>query len=61
MAASAFSINYYLTELFDVSMFVYIRENIWMFITIVAIELVALFGISFLVSFLFVRSLNKKI
>jgi hypothetical protein len=28
MAASAFSINYYLTELFDVSMFVYIRENI---------------------------------
>lgn len=61
MAASVFSINHYLTELFNVSMFVYIRENIGMFITIIAIELVALFGISFVVSFLFVKSLNKKI
>jgi hypothetical protein len=61
ISVSAIVFNYYLLELFDVNIFIYILSNLPLFLTIVGGELVILFGISFLVSFSFVSSLNRKI
>lgn len=61
IVASAFAFNHYLVELFDVSMFTYIAENLGKFVTIALVEIVGLFMISLVVSYLYVSSLNKKI
>ncbi len=58
---SMFTVNHYLIELFDVSMFVYIHEHMAMFLVVIAVELLSLFAVSFGVSYWFIKSLNKKI
>jgi len=54
-------INHYVVDLFDVNLFVYIKENLtWLFL-VLWIEIVLLMWISLSVSFGFVSQLNKKI
>ena len=61
IAISAVVFNHYLVELFDVSIFVSIGDNMWSFLIAILVELFVLCGISFWVSYAFVSSLNKKI
>jgi len=58
---SSYVVNYYLVELFDVSLFVYASENIANLGIVLWGEFIFFVIISLLVSFGYVSSLNKKI
>lgn len=61
MAIAAYALNFYMKELFDVTLFASMAMNSWTFVKFLVVELVLLFVISLGVSYWFVHSLNKKI
>ncbi len=61
IGSSVYAVNYYVKDLFDVSVFAYIRESMGYLWGVLFWEVLLFVILSLLVSYAFVNSLNKKI